>query len=1033
MRLPGVCLSSVLLLLGAVKCAQTTHAPEVLDILSTINDEGRLAAVLKSSRGDEFVTAVEFSRDERLDDVLRDIASKITPSRIDAILEENHPTVVRFHIELVMAKHYNAWESLDLSLMAPDRLGRFPIEFIFTRELERMHLLTLVRCVIARLTRGLVNMDVLMSDLPRGFWKHQEARTHESLWCHFVSFNPPGFEERKTASGDANNLQVSDLFYDRVFSWRLDFLLALERWQSPIARRDNQPDSQLFEQRLAKMRHYYYMLQILLHEMVDGGWVIPQLICILKRHALKLKEAALSMSLVTSEKNMIGSFLEHMSVCFSASVIKHMHCDKLKSCPHREQLKWFFDAPENRPYIIGNSFVTRRWFEIATDGPIVLANCSSTAKALFPVIIRMLEGKTPMAEEFSDFAAALVDAAKYGSDLLRALHVSSSEMRKLQRIIKQSPEKFAPLIVCRVNEVDWMRELELDVKTQGALARGLNRPEDRNKRFGILYRAAFVAESNNVIRTVLPQIDTNTLSVGLSPEQESDLEQWILDRISIGFLAEQIEKQVSVTSRRSRDVFWISTGETSCASVNDCDPSLYPPGLQPCRKVSPKRIYEDEDDFTVPEGTCIFGVMAFKTKRRYSHNYDRDSGCRLLQKAESCLQLRFLPHEALKPLWPLDVKDAEKKAIHTQFVYIERMLAALGKALHSPASQLKFEMESLSVRGDGLTVDALGTFGRLIALKRFRVLQRVACGFVPVPFLNSHMMGFLGVWTALCMRHNVGLPWSFSPSFLGFLYGSSDANLDAIIQDAYGELFRGIARCFDGQDSLTLSTLPLVLREHCMFDLPMPLLTPASPFVVDNFLLLERDSVATRTAERHQMQRMECKQYIAHVRHKLREVLLAGRREFQRGFKTFFDDRAAPLLQLEFLKEFVTAGPISRAALCSSFVYHDNTRHLTVRDGSGSVSFRMLVPMLIGRMSNEQLEAFLWFTTGSSQEPTGGFASAPIQICAADSHGLSTATTCMRILNLCLHATADDTYNALIRTLSVASGFSDQELFRDGI
>lgn len=357
----------------------------------------------------------------------------------------------------------------------------------------------------------------------------------------------------------------------------------------------------------------------------------------------------------------------------------------------------------------------------------------------------------------------------------------------------------------------------------------------------------------------------------------------------------------------------------------------------------------------------------------------------------------------------LEVVDCD---IHDNYppelVFIETVLEGLGLYLMNPASNWEVIFSnSVNISGLGPVRDVLYMFGTTIVQPQVKTFIFVEAqqGFVPAPFLSPLLMPFIAAWIVLCWKVNCPLPWQFGNKYLEFLlYGrdeESDEKTNGLIREMYAPHLKFLDQLHEFliTDPSQELFFPIHFRPHKMFAIPQPYPAPVEPFIIEPYALQLEASHANFYCNRTYTITRK-KRHMNYLYAYLRSALYAGRLEFQRHLRLFFNADFNPNLTYTKLLPFFKTESIDQEyveALLSCIIVSDVPIKNDMPDALTEViSAKELLFDLIRTFDRHHLERFLWFITGTSRPSLKGFLRQSIEfkIVEESDLGFSTAHTC---------------------------------------
>ena len=377
--------------------------------------------------------------------------------------------------------------------------------------------------------------------------------------------------------------------------------------------------------------------------------------------------------------------------------------------------------------------------------------------------------------------------------------------------------------------------------------------------------------------------------------------------------------------------------------------------------------------------------------------------------------------------------------------FINSVLAAIGNSMIFPSETFKFCIEGSSVCGDGILKDSLATFGQLISSPKLKTVEfkEEVDGFVPFPLLCPNVMGFLGAWTALCLKNEIPLTWNFASIFRKFLYRAIPPEnepifLDEMIETIFGDLFNKIKWRFSDEDRFNVEILPRIMKSHRMFNLPPPLSGEASPFLFENRFMETQEPENSLAYLMNDQGCRNVNKYLAILKFSIKKHLYDGRDQFMRYFSVYFKSSFLPYLKHSLIDEFVGGNLVDFEDFSAS-LYFTGIEIPVVNDFEGESGQEIIYPMelmkkFISKLTQEQVGKFLWFVSGSSLTPLNGFSDYRIAFDlkeSTDTNNIyySVSRVCFKSFTLIIHKrSAKETFDIFVESITMSAGFSAHEV-----
>ena len=396
-----------------------------------------------------------------------------------------------------------------------------------------------------------------------------------------------------------------------------------------------------------------------------------------------------------------------------------------------------------------------------------------------------------------------------------------------------------------------------------------------------------------------------------------------------------------------------------------------------------------------------------------------------------------------------------------EITFVDVMLTALGKAMRNPTIHLSASIEGLSVSGQGIFRDSLATFGRLLSLKRFKTVEfsdnDQVDGFIPLPNLCPQLMGFIGAWTALCLKNNIPLTWSFAKIFRKFLFEGNEETVSNMVELIYGPLIKSIHDRYQSKDESFVEDLPGKTDIHLLFDLPAPLPRKSSPFLIEGKFLDNPLSHARPTFDSRRTP-LTLERFLTFLKESIIRNLLEGCVEFLKYFHAFFKEDFVPFLKFNAIDKYIGNREITVQEVWDSINFNGTGSELLViddfdegddmsqieghvsdaRDESeehNSVNPRLnptqLMEKILYKLKPKELERFLWFVTGSNQMFLDGLKRTRISFFALKADPTTNhckAQVCFNQFSLVIHdESAKKTCEKFLESILMSSGFALRE------
>lgn len=960
---------------------------------------------LKQDSDGRFTRYVPFRGDDLAGGVTRSINS-LTMEKIAQILEEGNERVIEVILEKGFKYAFTKWNSIDLRRLPQALLASFPIEFLPQTAFDTLNMSQITDCILARAEMDrFKNFQELIPKLGRVFWGLPEVRRSKELRTLLDAFHMESYENYRFNNA-VDEVSVSNRvedMYSAPYCFMLDLLINSE--EEKILSNPELINPATYQAIYNQLSVYFYTLQTFLHEFTIGNIKNIILIEIIIEASARIQRVIKDR--MVSRVGEVGSLNELIGI------FKRNYSSEVNP----KDFVGFFAEGQN----VEISFLR---LESLTPDAILSQFLMSAKDGRSRAEVAAFHDH--IATEFLSHRNAL-KPFEHNYKLLCAFGRCLNRNRRATNQVYSSFRRSPWASRGAINFVAQILAANNGNLTAMLMDRGLD-GESNQLKFTTIFSGTFVDDADVVSDTtdrfnrhtgmaVSSVISKQSYSIRLPPTFKK-------------FGSRIPRKAADIGKKRRVDELSSDSDTTGYHKLQRTD-ARWPGALV---SVRPLRLANSAKTFKVSDTSS---TLAEQSDEYCYVNY--------LFAAEQSAELDALEEENSKFTYlkePLAVKrssivrkvteDPIERPVELKFM--NEMIVVLSETMKYPACKPTIVIEGSRVTGDGIFTDSLASFGRLISLPRLKTVEfrEEVDGFVPLPLLCPKIMSVLGSLMALSLKHEVPLSWSFAPIFRKFLFSDDAECIEFIIEIVYKDLFDSVKYRFESGTKDQIELLPRIFCSHRMFELPGSGISRPAPFLFENRFLQILDE--SKRADHLSDTLLNCEFYLQVLKLSIKRHLLEGRIEFQRGFRVYFKESVRPFLKHENIDEFIRGHKADAEEISNALLFNGGGSDLQVVDdffgssGNVLISPFELMKRIISALSQEQLDQFLWFVTGSSGTILNGFESQKIGfnvVEAVSNYMFCKSQVCFKSFTLVLHErSAKATFDKFLESISNSRGFA---------
>jgi hypothetical protein len=953
---------------------------------------------LKGAEGERFASSIPYINDTLSLSVSNAINS-LTMVNIIEILEHGNERVIEAVLEKGFKLCFKEWSKINLSEVPRRLIASFPIEFVPIEGFSTLDLDldSVVDCVLARVEENKIkDLHSLIMKLNEEFWKFPIVRSNFNLRMQMTGFHFADFETRQSSTEttiEAETKRYKNLqeVYPSRKSAILDFILNLDilkdlETEWPIS-------EEAYKEILKQFPFYFYVLQTFLHDILMTSSRSPLLHFIVNKSVSIQETIAIRREKFPLEARNLTNLNSIFSKRFSADLdspsfnnfFSLIRSDLVNSDEIFQLLSPVID-PSNPELILSVFIMTTK------EGVV------SASDKLIQEISHDLRTNGRILEPFKRNPNLIYSFCH----CLRRNRIVTDQVIRSFKLSNAQGQDLYSLSLILGNDFEHLKIILKEYESG---------KDKRQFKFSTIFSGAFI--DNALISSDSKQNKlVNDSTWGLNQVQKSGQSEMFGVKMKQKL---ELSEAKHVSRRRKKDSLEFDTDASAKALFDKAfarNPQVTSSSYFCLPNISHETISEanSSDEYVY--------VNQLKTKKRVEPQLDNVSS---------------------SVIEAVGFDKLMEKSAEIRFIY--SVLSAIGRSMVFPAESLKFSIEGSRVSGDGILKDSLATFGQLISLPKFKTVQfkEQVDGFVPVPLLCPKVMGFLGAWTALCLKNEIPLTWSFAPIFRKFLYRAIQPEnepifVDSMIEEIYGDLFTKISWIFEDENSSNFEILPRIMKSHRMFNLPPPLPSEACPFLLENYFLEMQEHKNSMASFGAGEGNKNLKKYLAILKFSIKKHLYEGRDQFMRSFSLYFKSGFLQYFKYSLIDEFV-GGNRADSAEVSAALYFNGDEIPVINDfdvGGNTIYPLELMKTILSKLTQEQVGKFLWFVSGSSLTPLKGFSDYRIAFNVKESVNsddqYSFSSVCFNRFTLTIvNRSAKQTFEKFVESISLSAGFAAHE------
>ena len=957
-----------------------------------------IIARLKTEEGERFSLHIPYAGDHFSVFVSESI-NNLDMAKIIEILEAGNEKVIEAVLENGFKYCFREWDRINLFEIPSHLIPAFPIEFLPEEAFKIMNLDSIVECVLTRLeAKKFKRFYSLISKLGKEFWKVPRVRSNFSFRMSLTGFHLGTFNirEQSTQISPSSAIPLTSL-YTSPFDEIVEFILSFDLLKEFEA--ENSISNEIYEEILKQFPIYFYILQTFLHEEVVNNSTSKLTFLIINKSKQIQEIIEKRVEKFPLEIENLMKFKAIFRKCFSLKISKfeEFFISQNFDVSTEEILEMFSQVLNpSDPQVILSVFIMKA-AEIWNENVNLNVN--------FMINENLLEPFKQNSNLIFSFANCLLrNRILVETVIVNFMNSKAANLLDIEIVSRYLSNDFEHLKTILI-------ERENGIK--------------RQFKFSTIFAGSFV-DSPEVIHEENGLLYNYTGQLLIKPSLRVT---WSDDHLN------SIQKPKEQLFKRKKRFITETQNEIMKKSP---------------RTTENENVAISTNNFTIPN------ISSNDIKEIDSHEYEHVNRLNLRKSRESSRKSRTSCESLRTSNFAVSERSEDRQNIKRRFLratgknikfdnleiqLISTVLAAIGDSMIIPSKNLKFSIENSKVTGDGVLKDTLTIFGRLISLSKYKTVQfnEEIDGFVPFPLLCPKLMGFLGAWTALCLKHEIPLIWSFAPIFRKFLFRAipivNEAKfVDEMIEIFYKKLFESIKEKFDNYFDFEL-LLPKIMKSHRMFDLPSPLKAEASPFLFEN-RFLEAQKCKKSLASASAAAAGESEKYLSLLKFSIKKHFYEGREKFKKYFNIYFKRNFHPFLKFDLIDEFIGGIGVDFVDICASLSFV-GTEIPVLNDFEEAkpklfISPLELMKLFLSKLSREQVEKFLWFVTGSSKI-CSGYNDSRIAFSVKESTEkdcfYTVARVCFKTFTLILHnRSAKQTFEKFLDAITMSSGFASHEI-----